>query len=230
MTVTHDNLNKMRMASAESSQGISGEPIYQTVLNYLKGIHPNCELLEYGAGIGNLLKMIIALGITENITAADIIPSPVQLPRQVRWIQSDLNYPIGVPDNSFDVIVSTEVIEHLENPRATFREFHRILRPGGKLVVTTPNQESIRAFVSLLFGGHFVAFRDPCYPAHITALLRKDFQRICHETGFDSPQFVYTNVGSIPKLTFIHWQQVSFNMLKGRLFSDNVMVITNKQY
>ena len=38
-------------------------------------------------------------------------------------------------DGSFDAIISTEVIEHLENPRAVFREFARLVRPGGRLLL-----------------------------------------------------------------------------------------------
>ena len=41
------------------------------------------------------------------------------------------------------MVVSIETIEHLENPRALFRELVRALRPGGLLLVTTPNQLSV---------------------------------------------------------------------------------------
>jgi len=228
MTPGTSILHKKRLASAKASHGISGEPIYRTVLAFLKEMKSDCDLLEFGAGTGSLLRQICESGFRGNITAADIQPCPEQLPIQVSWIQSDLNYPIDVPDNSFDLIVSTEVIEHLENPRAIFREFYRMLRPSGQLIVTTPNQESIRAFVALLLKGHFVAFLDSCYPAHITALLRKDFERICSETGFEAPQFVYTNTGGIPRIPRILWQDITFNLLKGRLFSDNVMVVSSK--
>jgi hypothetical protein len=94
--------------------------------------------------------------------------------------------------------------------------------------MTTPNQESVRSFAGLLMGGHFVAFLGRSYPAHITALLRKDFQRICHETCFAPPQFYYTDSGGIPKLPQVHWQSLTFGLLKGRLFSDNLAVVTRK--
>lgn len=45
------------------------------------------------------------------------------------------------PDGTFDVVVSIDVHEHLEAPRALNREIARVLRPGGKAVVTTPNGE-----------------------------------------------------------------------------------------
>lgn len=228
MTTAASILHKKRVEAAEASQGISGEPIYRTVLTFLKKMNSNRDLLEFGSGTGSLIRQICESGFEGNITAADILPQPEQLPSRVKWIQSDLNCPLDVPDNSCDLVVSTEVIEHLENPRAVFREFFRVLKPSGLLILTTPNQESIRLLLSLVIEGHFVAFRDSCYPAHITALLRKDFVRICRETGFDAPQFVYTNTGGIPKFPKINWQQISFSLLKGRLFSDNVMLVTTK--
>jgi hypothetical protein len=120
------------------------------------------------------------------------------------------------------------VIEHLENPRQVFRNLHKLLVPGGTLVLTTPNQESIRSYMALLFGGHFVSFLGASYPAHITALLREDLRRICAETGFGSPSFLYSGVGAVPKLTRLTWQGVSFGLFKGRLFSDNVGMVVKR--
>jgi len=50
---------------------------------------------------------------------------------------------IGYPDHSFDVVTLVEVIEHLYNPRQTLEELQRIIRPGGLLYLSTPNEESI---------------------------------------------------------------------------------------
>ncbi len=47
---------------------------------------------------------------------------------------------IPYPDASFDVVVSDNVFEHLDNPLAVFREVHRVLRPGGVLLAKTPNR------------------------------------------------------------------------------------------
>ncbi len=120
-------------------------------------------------------------------------------------------------------------IDNLENPRATFREFHRLLDSGGALIVTTPNQESIRALVALVLGRHFAAFLGASYPAHITALLAMDFQRICAETGFEEPEFLYSDYGRIPRMTSISWQQISSGLLRGRLFSDNFALFARKR-
>lgn len=186
------------------------------------------DLLEFGAGTGSLISALLNDGYGGAITGADILPRPVGLSDRINWIQADLNRPLESPDEAFDVIVSTEVIEHLENPRAIFREFFRLLKPSGKLLVTTPNQASIRSLMSLLLDGHFVAFRDDSYPAHVTALLRKDFERICLETGFSPPQFFYSDSGGIPKFPHLQWQQFCPRLFSGRLFSDNLALIATK--
>jgi len=46
------------------------------------------------------------------------------------------------PDGHFDVIVSFETLEHVENPEALLKEFHRLLSPGGRIIVSVPNDWS----------------------------------------------------------------------------------------
>jgi len=52
------------------------------------------------------------------------------------------------PDGAFDVVVSKWVAEHLEHPERDFAEAARVLRPGGALVLLTPNAHSIFTFIS----------------------------------------------------------------------------------
>lgn len=51
----------------------------------------------------------------------------------------DANQPLPFCDSSFDLIWCSEVIEHLCSPESTLTEFRRVLRPGGQLLMTTPN-------------------------------------------------------------------------------------------
>ncbi|TMC46506.1 MAG: methyltransferase domain-containing protein, partial [Chloroflexi bacterium] len=46
---------------------------------------------------------------------------------------------LGHPDGSFDTVISCETIEHLPDPRAAIAEFWRVLKPGGRLLLTAPN-------------------------------------------------------------------------------------------
>ena len=221
-------LGERRMRSALASQGTSKEAVYRAVLSVTRTTGLSGEVLDFGAGTGVLMGRLLASGLSGTLTGADMLPRPTGIRDDIRWIQADLNEPTPLADASFDAIVSAEVIEHLENPRAVFREFRRLLKPNGKLLLTTPNQESFRAFASLLLRGHFVDFLDGSYPAHITALVRKDFERIATETGFARPRFFYTDDGGVPRFPTMKWQAVSLGLLRGRLFSDNVLVLTQR--
>jgi ubiquinone/menaquinone biosynthesis C-methylase UbiE len=53
----------------------------------------------------------------------------------------DANERLPFCDNEFDLLWCSEVIEHLLDPAFTIQEFKRVLKPGGKLLMTTPNQD-----------------------------------------------------------------------------------------
>lgn len=220
-------LYQRRTEAAVASHGTSSEPILDAAIAALGPVLPGAKVLEFGAGTGNLLQRLMNANCQGILTGADILPRPTWLPPSIGWIQADLNQSTHLSDDSFDIIITTEVIEHLENPRAVAREFARLLRSDGRVVLTTPNQESIRSFLSLLVTGHFVAFQDSCYPAHITSLLQTDLQRIFTEAGFQNIHFSFTGHGGIPKLPWITWQQLSMGALRGRLFSDNIVMVAS---
>ena len=116
-----------------------------------------------------------------------------------------------------------EVIEHLENPRGFCRELARITRPGGWVVITTPNQVSALSLLTLAVKGRFAAFQDSEYPAHRTALLPIDLERIGMECGLRDVTIVYTRWGRVP-LTPWHYPAAIASLWPGGL-SDNVVMV-----
>jgi SAM-dependent methyltransferase len=76
------------------------------------------------------------------------------------WVmQADLNHPIPLTDNSLDVVMASDVLEHLVETRSFVREIYRVLRPGGYAVVSTPNLASWHNILALLLG--FQPFSGP---------------------------------------------------------------------
>jgi len=219
------DLAESRRRASLLSGGTSSEPIKSLILRVLDRERAAGSLLDFGAGTGDLLSRLHGLSRFDVLAGADLFPRPAGLAPGIQWHQQDLNDPLAM-DRVFDTVVCSETIEHLENPRHVFRSLRRVIRPGGLLVLTMPNQESIRSYAGLIFAGHFTHFLGACYPAHITALLRMDLARICAETGFEAPVFEFTGDGAIPRLPRVHWQQVSFGLLRGRWFSDNVGMVT----
>jgi 2-polyprenyl-3-methyl-5-hydroxy-6-metoxy-1,4-benzoquinol methylase len=219
---------EQRQLAAEASGGASSDVILDGILQIVKHFDLRGRVLDFGAGVGNLARKLAASGRFEEVEAADLLPRPTDLASEIRWHHLDLNDTQAIPAASYDAVIAAEVIEHLENPRHVAREWFRMLKPGGTVILSTPNNESIRSLLALLARGHFVAFQDTCYPAHITALLRKDLERILAEVGFSDTQFYFTNFGGLPKLPSVTWQRISLGTLKGRRFSDNLIATAKR--
>ena len=222
-----DALRDRRLARAIGTRGVSAAPIYDAVwrqlLPFLEG-----DVLDFGAGTGTFTRMMRATERVRSVTAVDLAPPPESLEgSNVRWLSADLNTALSLPGASFDVITAVEVIEHLENPRAVAREWYRLLRPGGTVLLSTPNVESWRALLSLAVRGHFVAFLEPSYPAHISALTAIDLRRALTEAGFQDIDVSYTGHGRIPQLRMT-WQRVFGRLARGRRTSDNVVALARK--
>jgi 2-polyprenyl-3-methyl-5-hydroxy-6-metoxy-1,4-benzoquinol methylase len=222
------SLYAIRRHAAEASGGESNPVIYQCFEKTLLNLALKGDLLDFGAGKGVLTERILRLDRFDSITGADLMAPVMRFPTQVKWITADLNEPLELPECMFDVIVAAEVIEHLENPRAIAREWFRLLRPHGTLILSTPNNESWRSILSLLFRGHYALFRSGSYPAHITPLLRCDIERCLTEAGFESPAFTFTDYGTLPTFRTLRWQTMSYGLLRGLRYSDNLLAVTSK--
>jgi SAM-dependent methyltransferase len=101
------------------------------------------KILELGCGPGNNYTKLQSIGFTAELHGVDILP-PSQVTQPIRYRQVDLvNEPLPYPDNSFDAILFTHVIEHLNNPFPIGKEIYRVLKPGGRIYIETPNWTSM---------------------------------------------------------------------------------------
>jgi 2-polyprenyl-3-methyl-5-hydroxy-6-metoxy-1,4-benzoquinol methylase len=206
---------------ARQSLGSSGTAIYRTVAALLGERSAGGTLADVGCGGGNLWR---ELGPSfSRCVGVDAVRYD-GLPDDVDFIRADLDrLPLPLADGAADVVAAVEVIEHLENPRAFCRELARIARPGGWIVVTTPNQLSLLSLLTLLLKQRFSAFQDASYPAHITALLEADLRRIAAECGLEAIEVRYTGQGRVPGTSAHYPAAVSAGC--PRWLSDNVVLI-----
>jgi SAM-dependent methyltransferase len=114
------------------------------------------RILDTPAGSGDISKKLQDAGF--KVYAADIAPELFKLPG-VHCEKVDLNQHLPYSDEFFDYILNSNGIEHLEDQYAFVRECYRILKPHGKLLISTPNILNLKARVANLFLG-FPTFHD----------------------------------------------------------------------
>lgn len=109
---------------------------YMLVKDELKG-----DVLEVGCGEGRGLELMLEKSKT--FTAIDKIQEVIdRLSKkypQGNFIQANIPPFMGLANDSFDTVVTFQVIEHIQDDRTFLKEIYRVLRPGGTAYVTTPN-------------------------------------------------------------------------------------------
>lgn len=120
--------------------------------------------LDIGSGDGSLIRLLSGrYKLTSR--ACDYTDALMELPGQAVDVVNLDNDPLPYPDDSLDLVTFTEVIEHVENHRAVLRDIRRVLKPGGLLVITTPNILNLKSRLRFLFFGFWNLFG----PLHISA-------------------------------------------------------------
>jgi 2-polyprenyl-3-methyl-5-hydroxy-6-metoxy-1,4-benzoquinol methylase len=136
------------------------------------------RLLDFGCGAGTFLKTMADQGW--QVTGLDAAVGAVQHVRE----QHGLTALVGtlphaeLRPSSFDVVTMWHSLEHVHHPLAILREAHRLLIPGGKIIVATPNIESMpfRVFGRSWFGLDL--------PRHLTHFTPRTLSAMLQAAGF----------------------------------------------
>lgn len=118
----------------------------------LEQVAKETQLLDLGAGRGGKSQMNFRGSVA---FVAGVDPEEVVFENEFldeARVQVAPHYLIPYKDESFDVIFSNSVVEHLTDPEKYFQEVHRVLRPGGVFLAKTPNRQ------------HYVAWVAACTP------------------------------------------------------------------
>jgi len=119
-----------------------------TVLARMLSGRKKLRVLDAGCGSGWLSEMLAAQG--HDVTAVDLGYDSLKrasvrmksIGKRVTFLNGDI-YCLPLKDGSFDAVIASEIIEHLDRPLDAFAELARVLRPGGIAVVSTPYRETI---------------------------------------------------------------------------------------
>lgn len=130
---------KMQSAERVSAQDISDNFVYQrSILAYHKAAELVAgDVLEVGTGMGYGVRVVAPASATYT-TIDKSVAYVGELPENVIFRQMQVP-PIEFGDGSFDYVISFQVIEHIKHDKDFVQEVMRVLRPGGKFIVTTPN-------------------------------------------------------------------------------------------
>ena len=210
-TALHTALHAMQRWSAHAGRRCKAIPIdlgqaalrettkgKRIALGAVPAARPGARALDVGCREGIQSAWLASRGYA--VTGID------KQPQCAHGIAVDLDHGLPLPDATFDLVWCSEVIEHLRDPAATVAELRRVTRPGGLLVLTTPNSWFWLARLGCLVGltprrcqnadhKHFFARRDVrrLFPnAAIAgffpyALIKRRIERL---VGVLSPTFV----------------------------------------
>lgn len=136
----------------------------------------NNRLLDVGFGAGSFLEAAArnnwqAFGVEVSQTAVEHVRE-----RGFEVFSGELRE-AGYPDEYFDVIVASEVLEHVPNPRALLEDIARVLRPGGLLWATTPHGRGISA---RLLG---LSWSVVCPPDHLQLFSINSIRKLLTSAG-----------------------------------------------
>lgn len=134
----------LQTAERVSHKDLSDNYVFQrSLLAYVEAAKlVSGRVLEIGTGSGYGIDAV-SPNVTEFITIdkfedVSVLEHIKTLPN-IKFMQMDVPPLTGLADNSFDFVITFQVIEHIQDDNKFVSEIHRVLKPGGKFIVTTPN-------------------------------------------------------------------------------------------
>jgi 2-polyprenyl-3-methyl-5-hydroxy-6-metoxy-1,4-benzoquinol methylase len=179
----------------------AGSSVREIIDTALDAARPERHLrwLDIGCGRGDLLRRVRDEWEPASLHGIDPID----------WLDDDLRADVTfravAAEQATDLpladrVLLVEVIEHLEAPWSALRAAARLVAPGGRIVVTTPNLATLRNRLELALRGNLTSFR-PDYQPHISPALPHVTRRILteEELEVDAPRFAAADVISLTK-------------------------------
>lgn len=176
------------------------------LLRYCAGIPLDARILDVGCGNGFHLQLLRRFGRpTWTLEGVDIDRRAVATASDDGLtVHEGVLENLGLPHDHYDVVYTLQTIEHVADPRAFLTEIHRVLKPGGRLVVVTDNLDSLDFgyFKKRYWGGYH-------FPRHWNLFNRTALERLAQRAGY-ATEVIETIVSPVNWVYSIH------NFLVGR--------------
>lgn len=136
-------------------------------------------ILDDGCGEGVWLQQFMRFTTPENVYGSDFDPENIRLIQAQGWGLGPGNLKacpaekLDFSDNFFDVVFSNEVLEHVQDDRKAVEEVVRVLKPGGKFIVFTPNRGWPFEQHGMFFSGKYYWGNIPLLPWMPSSIRRK---------------------------------------------------------
>lgn len=161
-------------------------------------LQPGMKLLDIGCGrTFPMARKWSATGA--EVHGLDPVIDYGSLPPEVQGVRGGAE-DIPYPDETFDLIISCAVLEHLEQPEGAFREFSRLLKPNGRVILLTPSKYDYVSLIARLvpnrFHGWLVKNTEgraemDTFPTFYRANSRRQITSLAKGTGLSLEQFQY---------------------------------------
>lgn len=164
----------------------TGEEFDRTSKQFMRALVPDCpalRILDVGCGTGLNSSFFARAG--HSVTGIDLSPVAIEKYRKKGFegtvcdVTSD---GAPFPDNSFDLVYASEVIEHCADTAAFLGELHRVTKPGGKLLLSTPNSAFWPYRILELLG---VTASECQHPGHVRFFSKRSLASAISTAGFE---------------------------------------------
>jgi SAM-dependent methyltransferase len=168
-------------------------------------------VLDIPCGEGAFTQRLLAAGY--DVTSADVQDS--LRVEGATFAAADMNEPLPWPDDAFDAVTCLDGIEHLERPFDFMLECRRVLRPGGVLVLSTPNISALRSRWRYLLTGFHNKGKTPLDETrpspwhHIHLLDFPALRYMLHRSGFNLERVSANRVKGVSWL-YLPWIPLSY--------------------
>lgn len=150
------------MTKRGSSHFQNKEPLLENLFSKLrfkkvdKHIPDKSRVLDLGCGYNSHLLQKLAPRIKKGV-GIDIHVTTNNLPGNLKLLKSDINRKLPIKASSQDIVVALATIEHVNNPSFLLQEINRVLRKGGRVILTTPSNQAKPILEFLAFKLHLVS-------------------------------------------------------------------------